>query len=83
MDEVIYECLEKVGNVLADNNIPFEHKERVKSIYGLYKQINKGRKIVDVHNLVAIKLMVNDINDCISHYIRLCLEQMTDWYKCK
>lgn len=64
MDEVIYECLEKVGNVLADNNIPFEHKERVKSIYGLYKQINKGRKIVDVHDLVAIKLMVNDINDC-------------------
>ena len=61
---VIYDCLEKVGNVLTDNNIPFEHKERIKSIYGLYKQLNKGRKIVDVHDLVAIKLMVDDINDC-------------------
>ena len=64
MNAVIYECLEKIGNVLADNNIPFEHKERIKSIYGLYKERNKGRKIIDVHDLVAIKLLVNDINDC-------------------
>ncbi len=64
VDKVIYECLEKLGNVLADNNIPFEHKELVKSIYVLYKQVNKVRKIVDIHDLVAIKLIVNDINDC-------------------
>ena len=64
LDTVIYESLEKIGNALADNNIPFEHKERIKSIYGLYKQINKGKKVVDVHDLVAIKLLVTDINDC-------------------
>lgn len=64
LDNVICKSLEEIGNVLADNNIPFEHNQRIKSIYGLYKQINKGRKIVDVHDLVALKIMVDDINDC-------------------
>ena len=64
LDSVMYESLENIGNVLSDNNIPFEHKQRIKSIYGLYKQINKGRKIIDVHDLVAVKIMVDDINDC-------------------
>ena len=64
LDTVINETLEQIGNVLADNNIPFEHKQRIKSIYGLYKQIIKGKKVIDVHDLIAIKIMVNDINDC-------------------
>ena len=64
LDNVIYQALEKVGNVLADNNISFEHKQRIKSIYGLYKQIIRGKNIIDVHDLVAIKIMVDDVNDC-------------------
>lgn len=64
LDKVIYQTLETIGNVLVDNNIPFEHKQRIKSIYGLYKQVIRGKKIIDVHDLVAIKIMVNDINDC-------------------
>ena len=61
---VIKKMLEDIGNILADNNIPFEHKERVKSIYGLYKQMSKGKKIMDVHDLLAIKIIVDDIKDC-------------------
>ena len=62
--EVIRKMLEDIGNILTDNNIPFEHKERVKSIYGLYKQMNKGKKIMDVHDLLAIKIMVDDVKSC-------------------
>ena len=61
---VIKKILEDIGNILADNNIPFEHKERIKSIYGLYKQMNKGKKIMDVHDLLAIKIIVDDIKSC-------------------
>ena len=61
---VIKKMLEDIGNILVDNNIPFEHKERVKSIYGLYKQMSKGKKIMDVHDLLAIKIIVDDIKNC-------------------
>lgn len=64
LDSVMYETLEQIGNTLADNNIPFKHKQRIKSIYGLYKQLIKGKKVIDVHDLIAIKIMVSDINDC-------------------
>lgn len=61
---VIRKMLEDIGNILTDNNIPFEHKERIKSIYGLYKQMSKGKKIMDVHDLLAIKIMVDDVKSC-------------------
>lgn len=63
-DKVINKTLEDIGNILTDNNIPFEHKQRVKSIYGLYKQMNRGKKIMDIHDLLAIKIMVDSVKDC-------------------
>lgn len=62
--DVFKKMTENIGNLLADNNISFEYKERVKSIYGLYKQTQKGKKIMDVHDLLAIKIMTDDIKDC-------------------
>ena len=61
---LLRKMLEDIGNILADNNIPFEHKQRIKSIYGLYKQMNKGKKIMDVHDLLAIKIMVDSVKEC-------------------
>ena len=63
-DKVIQKTLEDIGNVLADNNVPFEYKQRVKSIYGLYKQMNRGKKIMDIHDLLAIKIIVDSVRDC-------------------
>ena len=64
VSKVIRKMLEDIGNILADNNIPFEYKQRIKSIYGLYKQMNKGKKIMDVHDLLAIKIMVDSVKEC-------------------
>lgn len=64
MDSVINKMLEDIGNILTDNNIPFEFKSRIKSIYGIYKQMNKGKKITDIHDLLAIKIMVDDVKNC-------------------
>ena len=63
-ETVIQKMVEDIGNILADNNIAFEHKERIKSIYGLYKQMQKGKQIMDVHDLLAIKIIVEDIKSC-------------------
>lgn len=64
MDTVTSEMIEKIGNVLADNNIAFNYKQRMKSIYGIYRQMSKGKKITDIHDLFAIKIMVDDVKSC-------------------
>ena len=68
------ECLEEmlytIHTVLNDNNVPNEIKTRTKNIYGLYEKLSKGKKVEDIHDLLALKIMVNEIRDC---YISLGL----------
>ena len=64
VENVFDKMLEDIGNILTDNNIPFKYTNRVKSIYGLYKQMKKGKKIIDVHDLLAIKIMTDSIKEC-------------------
>lgn len=64
VENVFDKILEDIGNILTDNNIPFKYTNRVKSIYGLYKQMKKGKKIIDVHDLLAIKIMTDSIKEC-------------------
>ena len=61
---VLNEMLEKIQTILNDNNIPNEIKIRTKNIYGIYKSINEGNKMSDIHDLLALKIMVDDITNC-------------------
>ena len=56
------EMVGKVHALLIDNNIPNEIKIRIKNIYGVYKR--KVLKSSDGHDLLAIKVMVDDIAKC-------------------
>ena len=58
------EMLLTINKTLSDNNIPNEIKIRTKNIYGIYKRLNEGHKISDIHDLLALKIMVNDIINC-------------------
>ena len=58
------EMLDNIKQILKDNNIPNEIKMRTKNIYGIYKRINEGHKISDIHDLLALKVIVNDIKNC-------------------
>ncbi len=60
----LIEILYKIENILKDNNIPNEIKVRTKNIYGLYKRINEGQKLSDIHDLLALKIMVDNISNC-------------------
>ncbi len=63
--DMVYEkMLEDIGNILSDNNIDFDFETRIKSVYGIYKEIVNGKNIKDIHDLLAIKIMTNDISDC-------------------
>lgn len=58
------EMLNTIKKVLKDNNIPNEIKVRTKNIYGIYKRLNENQRISDIHDLLALKIMVKDIKDC-------------------
>lgn len=62
--DCIREMINKIQTIMNDSNIPYELKERTKNIYGIYKRELMGHKINDIHDLIALKLMVNSIPNC-------------------
>ena len=56
--------LMNIKNILSDKNIPNEIKVRTKNIYGIYKRLNEGHKVSDIHDLLSLKIMVDDIATC-------------------
>lgn len=62
--DCLSEMLYNINNILCDNNISNEIKVRTKNIYGIYKRLSEGNKISDIHDLLALKIMVDDISNC-------------------
>ena len=58
------EMLCTINEILTDNNIPNEIKLRTKNIYGIYKRLEQGLKISDIHDLLSLKIMVDTIPNC-------------------
>ena len=58
------EMLCKIEKILKDRNIPNEIKVRTKNIYGIYKRLNEGHKLSDIHDLLSLKIMVDEIENC-------------------
>ena len=54
----------KIKLILDSKNIPNEIKIRTKNIYGIYKRINEGHKRSDIHDLLALKVMVDEVETC-------------------
>ena len=69
-DDILKEMLYKIKELLNDRNIPNEIKVRTKNIYGIYKRLSEGHKLSDIHDLLALKIMVDEIENC---YIGLYL----------
>lgn len=68
--DILKEMLYKIETLLNDRNIPNEIKVRTKNIYGIYKRLSEGHKLSDIHDLLALKIMVDEIENC---YIGLYL----------
>ncbi len=58
------EMLQTINEIMSDNNIPHEIKVRTKNIYGIYKRLETGNKIADIHDLLSLKIMVDSIANC-------------------
>lgn len=58
------EMVQTIGGLLECENIPYEIKVRTKNIYGIYKRLEEGHKITDIHDLLSLKVMVDRIKNC-------------------
>ena len=63
-NQVLEEMLCKIKGMLEDRNIPNEIKVRTKNIYGIYKRLNEGQRLSDIHDLLALKIMVDEVDNC-------------------
>ena len=62
--ECIKEMIYKIKTMLDDKEIPNELKYRIKSVYGIYKHLIRGHKLSDVHDLIALSLIVDEVEKC-------------------
>ncbi len=60
LNEMFY----KIKALLDNQNIPNEIKIRTKNIYGIYKRLSEGHKLSDIHDLLSLKIMVDEIANC-------------------
>lgn len=63
---VLNEMLYEIRTILEDKSIPSDIKVRTKNIYGIYKKLKKGRKYSEIHDLLALKIAVKEIEQCYS-----------------
>ncbi len=63
-DLVVEEMKTRVSELLNSNNIKHEIKGRAKSIYSIYKKLDKGKKFSDIYDLLALRVFVNTEQEC-------------------
>lgn len=63
-DRIVEEMMSKVSELLNKEGIKHEIKGRAKSIYSIYKKLDKGRKFSDIYDLLALRVFVNNEQEC-------------------
>lgn len=63
-DTIIKDMLESVSKLLTENGIKHEIKGRAKSIYSIYKKLDKGRSFNNIYDLNALRVFVDTIPEC-------------------
>ena len=63
-EHCLTEMLNNIQELLKNEDIPNHIKTRTKNVYGLYKKLSDGNRIEDIHDLLSLKIMVDDITNC-------------------
>lgn len=64
MDESVAKMLTDVSNLLNDHNINHEIFGRSKSIYSIYKKMQKGKKFNNIYDILALRVIVDTEQEC-------------------
>ena len=63
-DYIVDSMVKSVSKLLDSKNIKHEIKGRSKSIYSIYKKLDKGKKFSDIYDLLALRILVDSVTDC-------------------
>lgn len=55
---------QELSDLLREHDIDFEISARVKSIYGIGKKLEKGRRFSDIYDLLGLRIIVDKVEDC-------------------
>lgn len=61
---LVSQMIENISKILNDNHIKHEIKGRAKSIYSIYKKLDKGKKFSDIYDLLALRVYVDNTPEC-------------------
>ena len=64
MDEDVNDMLKEVSSLLNEHHIKHEIFGRSKSIYSIYKKLDKGKKFNDIYDLLALRVLVDTEQEC-------------------
>ena len=63
--ELVNEMKRKLSDLLIENDITnFEIKGRAKSIYSIYRKLQKGKKFSEIYDIYALRIIVNTESEC-------------------
>lgn len=62
--KIIDQFTADIGLFLSERNVQMATEPQFKSIYGLYRRLKKYNDIDKVHDMLAVKIMVNDVETC-------------------
>ena len=63
-DQLVIEMKQSVSSLLNEHGIKHEIKGRSKSIYSIYKKLDKGKKFSDIFDLLALRVFVDTEAEC-------------------
>lgn len=63
-DLSVAKMIENVSDILNKHKIKHKIKGRSKSIYSIYKKLQKGKRFSDIYDLLALRIYVNTESEC-------------------
>ena len=60
----VKKMMDEVSELLTKNGIRHQIKGRAKSIYSIYRKLDKGRSFNDIYDLLAIRILVEEEQEC-------------------
>lgn len=60
----IDEMVDNISNALKEKEIKFEIITRIMGVYSIYRRTLDGQNITSIHDLLSIRIIVKDIDDC-------------------